>query len=747
MSHGLTPTSAAANASSPPADSITSKPQSKLNPEAPTFIPRLQSAEQHWNLPLNIRARQTTVSQESSPQRFQRLGQKKCRSAYSGMIDNAYQEFREHKYATAEKAFRTLLKNCEASLSRYERHEVLLGLARSLKEQNRQKQLEACSLLEELRSNETFYPSGASTVNHLELTLSQCEQALGRHHRAEKRLLMLSNKKPQANELALCEPSGNYTVDIVLAQLWENMNKLKLADALLQSVVTELTQKLRSRLSANAEKKLGKFLHDANIALVQLLQVQGKHEQSEKLLLEMSGKHPNASEDILCRPCEDHGTNLSLVRIWEIMGKYKLAEKLLLNMSGKRTDANEDSLCQTTKHDTDLALVRLWQLMDKHDLAEKLLLNMSGKHPDASEEVLCSPCEHEDLNLTLARHWEVMGKYKLAEKLLLNMSGRHPDTGEEVLCKISGKYLVDLALAILWRVMGKHEWSQKLLLNMSGKPPDADAEVLCRPSGNHRVDLILVRLWEIMDGKLGWAERLLLNMSNKPPDATEEVLCTPSGNHTTDLALIRFWELMGGKKHKWAETLLLNMSDKCPDASEDILCKPSGHHDIDLTLALHWEIVGKHQRAMRLIKRCCQRYHSTECEFSLLSLHLGQAGFMEMIARYPENANTLMLTSIHYFILACEQIVKSGPESGSDNLKHALELVESALAKCPTNAGAVSQKAHCLRMMGASEQVWKALFERANSLEPNREHKDKTSHWRIKEAAALAKMKSLTKQT
>ncbi|WP_448217698.1 PABP-interacting PAM2 motif-containing protein [Endozoicomonas sp. 2B-B] len=747
MNHGLTPTSATANTSSALADSITSKPQSKLNPEAPAFIPRVQSAEQHWNSPANIRDRHTTVNQKPSSLRSQQLSQKKGSGPYSDMIDNAYQEYKDRKYATAEKAFRTILKNCMKSLNQYQRHEVLLGLARSLKEQNREKQLEACSLLEELRSNETFYPFGASTVTHLELTLSQCEQALGRHLRAEKRLLMLSNKKPQANERALCEPSGNYTVDIALALLWETMNKIKLADGLLLKVVAELTQKRRSCPSANAKKKLGKFLHNANIALVRLLQAQGKHERSEKLLLEMSNKHPNASEDTLCRPCEDHVTNLSLVRIWEIMGKYKLAEKLLLNMSGKRINADEDSLCQTTKHDTDLALVRLWQLMDKNKLAEKLLLNMSGKHPDASEEVLCNPSENDDINLTLARHWEVMGKYKLAEKLLLNMSGKHPDASEEVLCKVSGKYLVDMALAILWRIMDKDKCCEKLLLNMSGKHPDADTEVLCKPSGNHKVDLTLARLWETIDGKHEWAERLLLNMSNKPPDATEEVLCKPSGNNETDLALVRLWELMEGNKHKWAERLLLNMSGKCPDASEEELCKPSGHHDIDHTLAHHWEIVGKSQQAMRLIESCCQLYHSTECELSLLNFHLGQAGFMDMIARYPENTNTLLLTSIHYFILAREQIIKSGPESGSDSLKHALELVESALAKSPTNASAVSQKAHCLRMMGASEQVWKALFNRARSLEPIRQHKDKTDHWRIKEAVALAKMKSLTKQT
>ncbi|WOG26213.1 hypothetical protein [Endozoicomonas sp. 8E] len=738
MSHGLTSSSAKAHASSDHTVATTSKPKSKLNPEAPAFIPRTQGAQQHWNSPPNIRDRQVTASQEPSTQTFQ--PSEKHHDAYSDMIDDAYKELRKHKFTTAEKAFRTLFKNCEETLNQRQRHSVLIGLARSLKEQTREKQLEACSLLEALRSNETFSQSGVSTVPYLELTLSQCEQTLGRYLKAETRLLILSNKKPNANEWALCQPSGNYSVDIALARLWEIMNKHKLAETLLLKILAELTQKLQSRLSARTVDKFRKYLHDTNMTLALLWQRMDKHQRSENLLLEMSGKHPNASEDILCWPCEYQDINLTLVRIWEAMGKYKLAEKLLLNMSGKRADANEDRLCQPTEHDIDLVLVRLWQLMDKNKLAEKLLLKMAGKDPEASEEVLCSPCEHDDINLTLGRHWEAMGKYKLAEKLLLNVSGKHPDASEKHLCKISGKYLVDLALAILWRVMGKIAWSEKLLLNMSGKHPDANAEVLCRTSGDHKIDLALVRLWEMTDGKREWAERLLLNMSNKHPDATEEALCKPSGKYEVDLALARLWEQIDSK-HEWAERLLLNMSDKCPDASEEDLCKPSGHHEIDLTLARFWDAVGKHQRAKRLIKRCCELYHSMECELLLLNFHVGQAGFMEMITRYPKNADTLLTTSIHYFRLACTQIIEGGPESGKDNLKTALEFVESALEMCPTIAGAVSQKAHCLRMMGASEQVWKALFARALSLEPSREHKDKTDHWRSAEAAAFRKVR------
>ncbi|WOG26214.1 hypothetical protein [Endozoicomonas sp. 8E] len=785
MSHGLTPTSAAANASSPPADSITSKPQSKLNPEAPTFIPRLQSAEQPLNSPSNIRDRQATASQEPSAQTFQQHSEKH-HGAYSDVINDAYQELREHHFTTAEKAFRTIFKNFKKTLSQCERHSVLLGLARSLKEQTHEKQLEACSLLEELRSNERLTKSGASAITNLDLTLSLCEEALGRYLKAESRLLILSKKRPDANEQALYQPSGHYPVDIALARLWLNTNKRKLSETLLVKLAAELTQKLQSHLSASAACKFRKYLHDTNMTLVRLWQLMDKHQWAENLLLEMSGKHPNASEDILCRPCERSDINMTLVRHWEVMSKYKLAEKLLLNMSDKRPDATDDRLCKPTKHhdidlalvrlwqlmgkhklaeklllnmcgkdpdaiedflckptrhhDINLALVRLWQMMGKHKLAEKLLLNMSGKTPDASEEVLCRPCEHDDVNLPLVRHWEVMGKYKLAEKLLLNMSDKQPDASEELLCKISGKYAVDLALAILWQMMGHYERSEKLLLNMTGKPLDANAEALCKPSGDRKIDLALMRVWELTDGKHEWAERLMLNMSNKLPDASEEVLCKPSGNHEIDLALVRLWELIDGK-HEWAERLLLNMSDKCPDASEEELCKPCGHHDIDLTLAHFWKAAGKRQRAKRLIKRCCELYHSIECELSLLNFHVGQAGFMEMITRYPKNADTLLTTSIHYFRLACTQIIEGGPESGKDNLKTALELVESALEMCPTIAGAVSQKAHCLRMMGASEQVWKALFARALSLEPSREHKDKTDHWRTAEAAAFRKVR------
>ncbi|WP_422475942.1 hypothetical protein [Endozoicomonas sp. ALB032] len=704
MNYGLPPTiSTATGTISQPlqhrasgSDHNATKRPSAIDPKALVFNQPAQCAWEHWNRPSNIRNRQTTVFQSRFPREFQTRANARCPEAIQKQIDSAFDELiKEKNFINVERMFRRIIQNGRAVLGEFHYQSSVIGLARSLKEQTYEKLKEACYLLEELRLTGTFTEYGASTIHNLDLTLSRCEQLLGRNLHAEARLLALSNKKPNANVQTLCKPSRNYEVDICLTRQWQLLYKYELVEPLLQNLKSELTEKLRLSTFPRTIKKLSKYLHTVNISLVRLWQCKGEHKPAESLLLQMSGKPLNASEEILCTPCEHHDINLCLSRHWQIMGKHQLTEKLLLNMSNKR--------------------------------------------PDDTEDALCKPCAYHDVNLCLARHWQLMGKYKMTERLLLNMSGKHPDASVEALCKLCGNYDTDLTLVRHWQVMEKHELAERLLLNMSGKHPNASELSLCLPCGHHEIDLTLVRHWQGRS-KFAWAERLLLNMTGKHPDAGEEVLCKPFGHYEIDLALVRLWQSLG--KYELAERLLLNMTGKHPDNSEESLWQPSGHHDIDLALARLWQTAGKTEPAIRLLQHCYTRYRSDECESALFKLFIGQVGFMEMIAGYPKSANTLLATSIHYYALACKQISKDGAAAGKDNLNKALEFVESVIKNYPPNAGAYSQKAHCLRMMGASDQEWNKWFSRARSVDPFRVPTEKNGYWRCIEFDALDKVRA-----
>ncbi|WP_422134589.1 hypothetical protein [Endozoicomonas sp. ALD040] len=803
MNYGLTTTSAAASsgtstttASQPKQDcaSGTDTPATTetgftFNRRTRTFIP---SAPHHHgvhkrsNRAANISERQVTANRKSTSRPFQPAVREASSQLIAKEIDSAYAILNNQNFIGAEKAFRIILTDNWGELTTFEKENTTVGLARSLKEQTREKQIEACSLLEELRLEGKLSWFGASTICNLDLTLSLCEEALGKQLEAETRLLKLRRVSPNADERALCKSSRYYPADINNARLWQSMGKNTQAERLLLNVKADLIERLQSEPSAAIAPKLQKYLDSVNMALVRLWEVMNKHESAEKLLLIMSRKHPNDSEEALCKPCGHLDTDLTLVRLWQIKGKNNRAEKLLLNMSGKRPGASEEELCKPCrKHDIDLTLVRHWELTGKNKLAEKLLLKMSGKHPDASEEILCKPCWQPKIDLTLVRHWAANGKHSLSERLLLNMIHKHPDDDEDILCEPSGHHDIDLARAKIWQDMDKTERAERLLLNMSAKPLNDSEESLCKPSGHHDIDLALARLWQIM-GKHERAERLLLNMSGKQPGASEEILFQPCWKNVIDLTLVRQWDVMGkykwseklllnmsGKsscaseqelcracghndidlalvllwekleKHELAEKLLLNMSGKSANDSEESLCIPFGQHDIDLALVRLWEMMGKHEWAGRLLRRCCDLYHTNECEYTLLCFSAGQAGFMEMIGNYPETANTLLVTSIHYFNLACKQITNDDPESGKDSLEKALEIVESILKKYPLYTGAYSQKAHCLRMLGRGEQEWREWFEKAASLDPGRLYKEKTDLWRNNEATALLKLRSL----
>ncbi|WP_422134580.1 MULTISPECIES: tetratricopeptide repeat protein [unclassified Endozoicomonas] len=714
-----------------------------LNPNAETFIPRsqLHHGHQHSNRPSNTPDWPATAYQSSTPRTFNPEAETCPPGAVKKEIKSTFAILKNQNFIDAEKAFRTILNGKYGIPNRFEKQEATIGLARSLKEQTCEKQMEACSILEELRLDGTLNRFGASTINNLDLTLSLCEEALGRHLDAETRLLRLRRKWRDADKKALCKPSRYYDADITHARLWQSMGKYTLAETLLQNIKTELIKNLQSKPYSPAIAQLPKYLDTVNIALGRLWQLLDKHQKAELLMLDIIGKRPDDDEDILCRQSDHKDVDLALTVIWRALGKHERAERLLLIMSRKHPDDSEEILCSPTGHRAiDMTLVRTWDEMDKFELAEKLLLNMSGKRPGDSEEELCKPCGHHDTDLTLALLWQKKYNYIRTEKLLLNMSGKRPGDSEEALCKLCGNREIDLALVRFWGLVGKYKLAEKLLLNMSRKHPGASEEILCKPCWQQEIDLTLVRYWEAL-GKYHLSERLLLNMSGKDPDDSEESLCKPCGNNDFDLALAMLWEMM--EKPERTERLLLNLSGKHPDDDEDSLCKPSGNHDIDLTLARCWEITGKLGRAKRLVERGCEFYHSNEFELTLLKLSVGQEGFMEMISRYPESANTLLANSIHYFSLACEQIIQDNPESGQDNLHKALEFVESALTKYPPSAGVYSQKAHCLRMLGKSEQEWREWFDRAEAFDSSRTYRAKTHFWRNREAAALQKLSNL----
>ncbi|WP_252179254.1 hypothetical protein [Endozoicomonas sp. 4G] len=655
-------------------------------------------------------------------------------------IDVAYAVLKNGRFEDAENAFWIIINEHLLTLEMIDYQSVIIGLARSLKDQTRAKQEQARLLLEELRMSRTLNSFDASIIHNLDLTLSLCEQALGRYLDAEARLLRLRRKKPSHSRKILVRTSRDFDVDIANARLWQFTGKHKLAQALLLNVKIELIYQLRSNPTSDAVKKLHKQLHVVNIALARLWQEMGCYELAQDLLLSMSNKNRDDSEEILCTTSGDIDTDLALARLWRLMGKNELAERLLLNMSGKHPDASEEELCQPSGHlDTDLTLVRQWEENGKSHLAERLLLNLSGKRPNASKEELCQPCGHHSIDLIRALLWQTMDKFELTERLLLNMSNKSPYHHEEILCTPCGHHETDLALVRFWELVGKYELAEKLLLNMLGKRLDASLEELCKPCGHNGMDLVLALLWQLMD-KYELSERLLLNASGKGFSSSEESLCTACGLYKIDLSLVRNWETTG--KYQWAERLLLDTIGKRPDDNEDWLCTPSGDHDTDLALLRIWRANGKQKQAETLVERCYPLYRTDEFKSVRLGLFIGQPNFMAMDADYPESVSTLLKTSVHYFTLACHQVNDDDMESGISNLNKSLELVELILKKYPPSASAYSHKAHCIRMLGGSEKEWRELFNKADALDGNRPQRDKTRAWRKDESDALKKMLS-----
>ncbi|WP_252179247.1 PABP-interacting PAM2 motif-containing protein [Endozoicomonas sp. 4G] len=415
-----------------------------------------------------------------------------------------------------------------------------------------------------------------------------------------------------------------------------------------------------------------------------------------------------------------------------------------LRLEKLRSEHDLNEFGASTVRDLDLTLSLSEERLGRIADAQARLLKLREKQPDADEETLCQHSRFFDADMAQVRLWKRTGKLQLTEKLLLSM--KKGLTSKLDLQPHAAKvkklqdllHTVNITQAQFWRETGQYKLAEDLILQMSDKHSDDSIEKLCKSSKNNDVDLSLVRIWEATyQYKL--AEKLLLNIIDKQPDDDEEILCTPSGKQDIDIALARLWQLM--RKHKRTEILLLNMSNKNPGDREDILCRPSGNHDIDLNLVRQWEIMDKNHLAKKLIERCYALYRSSKFQLALLCLSAGKAEFMEIVSHLRKNAVTLLAHSIHYFNLACQQINDNKTESGKDSLNKALEYVQSTIEKYPQTAGAYAQKAHIIRMLGASDEEWQKLFDTADTMDGER-NREKDIRWRREELAALKKIEA-----
>ncbi|WP_422446388.1 MULTISPECIES: hypothetical protein [unclassified Endozoicomonas] len=194
-------------------------------------------------------------------------------NTFVGRINYAFEELDKQNFSNAERLFRGVY--LEEDLDELEYHRSLVGLARSLVEQNTYKKLtEAQHHLQVLRGSEWCTTSGASIIPDLDITLSRCEQELGLPIQAEARLLTLRRKSLHADEKAMCEPSDNYHADIAMVRQWQLMKKPKLALTLLQNMRAESTLRLTKERwpssPACAAIELHECLKEVNMMLATL---------------------------------------------------------------------------------------------------------------------------------------------------------------------------------------------------------------------------------------------------------------------------------------------------------------------------------------------------------------------------------------------------------------------------------------------------------------------------------------------
>ncbi|WP_257255037.1 PABP-interacting PAM2 motif-containing protein, partial [Endozoicomonas sp. SESOKO3] len=141
-------------------------PESKLNPCAQPFVPRGSGGDDDRSsgTPPTIRDRRTTAHRASFSQRPHPSGNKQSPKEARENINQAYITLKNKQFSDAEEKFQAVIDEFGSQLSQADYQNSVIGLARSLNEQTPEKQEEACSHLEELRSKGRLTKLGASTI-------------------------------------------------------------------------------------------------------------------------------------------------------------------------------------------------------------------------------------------------------------------------------------------------------------------------------------------------------------------------------------------------------------------------------------------------------------------------------------------------------------------------------------------------------------------------------------------------------
>ena len=106
-----------------------------------------------------------------------------------------------------------------------------------------------------------------------------------------------------------------------------------------------------------------------------------------------------------------------------------------------------------------------------------------------------------------------------------------------------------------------------------------------------------------------------------------------------------------------------------------------------------------------------------------------------------ESKSVQLALSIRYFQEAIFQYGENDQVRGLSCCKQALSIADDLSEKYPTNASVLSQRAHCLRLLGKPESEWRELFRRAHIIDPERMRQEKTDNWRKEEQEVLASLK------
>ena len=554
------------------------------------------------------------------------------------------------------------------------------------------------------------------------------KQSAARAFEAE---LILMTAHPFFGPQRQISPSNYYNANLTISRIWQLQGKYSESQAILLMMGNQTRS--RNGLPPLSEQKsiitpCGDHLID--LAMVRLQEEKGDYPQAETLLLAMMKQHrPRASLSV---PCGRHDLDLAMVRLQQEKGDYPQAVILLLAMMKKHSSqANLSVPCG--KHDLDLAMVRLQEEKGDYLKAETLLLAMMKKlNPQANLSV---PCGKHDLDLVMVRLQEEKGDYLKAETLLLAMRENHnPQASQSVPC---GKQDLDLAMVRLQEEKGDYLKAETLLLAMMKKlNPQAS---LSAPCGEHDLDLTMVRLQEEKGDYLK-AETLLLAMrESHNPQASQSVPC---GKHGLDLAMIRLQQ--GKGDYPQAKTLLLAMRKiHSPQAS---LSVPCGKHDLDLGL-LQLLVRNQEYPAFDTLLRACQSVYPYKKEYEETYLiSLGERKNWKSFDEEIKTVNTINsvavqhIISVRFFQQAIELYNRN--ENGDACCLSALNVVEKAIGTYPPRSYLFSQKAHCLRMLGYEETVWRPLFQKADTLDPARMRHEKLDSWRKAEHQAFQKIAS-----